>query len=123
MRASAQKGGGVRRPRATVFDQQPIVFYFTNPKPIMTLLHPSWFAPARLLFGARLALLCAPLAVFAQPSGGPYGPIPQRYELPADAGHIYYVAPDGKPGASGKILTEPTSIEAAIERVVTGDAI
>ena len=32
--------------------------------------------------------------VYAQPSGGPYGPIDQRYELPK-AGKIYFVAPDG----------------------------
>jgi hypothetical protein len=58
----------------------------------------------------------------AQPSGGPYGPIPQKYELPS-AVHVYYVAPDGQPGASGLTLGDPTTIEAAIARVVTGDAI
>lgn len=59
----------------------------------------------------------------AQPSGGPYGPIPQVYELPRDAGHIYYVAPDGKADASGAALAESTTIESAIARVVTGDII
>lgn len=58
----------------------------------------------------------------AQPSGGPYGPVPQRYALPK-ATHIYFVAPDGKADATGTSLQEPTSIEAAISRVVTGDAI
>jgi hypothetical protein len=59
---------------------------------------------------------------YAQPSGGPYGPIDQRYEIPR-AAHVYYVAPDGKAGSPGTTLAEPTTLEAAIERVVTGDAI
>ncbi|MGA9407751.1 MAG: right-handed parallel beta-helix repeat-containing protein [Bacteroidota bacterium] len=59
----------------------------------------------------------------AQPSGGPYGPIMQRYELPSGANKIYYVAADGKFEASGETLADPTSLEAAIERVRTGDAI
>src|SRR5215831_16485235 len=59
---------------------------------------------------------------FAQPSGGPYGPIDQRYEVPK-APHVYYVSPDGKAGASGATLDQPTTIESAIDRVVTGDAI
>ncbi len=59
----------------------------------------------------------------AQPSGGPYGPIMQRYELPSGANKIYYVAADGKIEASGETLADPTSLEAAIERVRTGDAI
>lgn len=60
--------------------------------------------------------------VCAQPSGGPYGPIDQRYEIPK-AAHVYYVAPDGKAESPGTSLQQPTTIEAAIERVVTGDAI
>jgi parallel beta-helix repeat protein len=59
----------------------------------------------------------------AQPSGGPYGPIQQKYELPKIAGTIYYVSPDGKAVADGKTLNTPTLIEAAIEQVKTGDAI
>ncbi|NQU87050.1 MAG: right-handed parallel beta-helix repeat-containing protein [Mariniphaga sp.] len=59
----------------------------------------------------------------AQPSGGPYGPIQQNYDLPDVSGTIYYVSPDGKTDASGKTLESATTIEAAIERVVTGDAI
>jgi hypothetical protein len=58
----------------------------------------------------------------AQPSGGPYGPIPQSYPLPK-AAHVYFVAPDGRAEASGNALAEPTTLEAAIERVVTGDAV
>jgi hypothetical protein len=69
-----------------------------------------------------LLLLLAPLPGWAQPSGGPYGPIPQTYPLPR-AVHVYYVAPDGKADAAGTTLAEPTTLEAAIEKVVSGDAI
>jgi hypothetical protein len=58
----------------------------------------------------------------AQPSGGPYGPIHQSYPVPK-AAHVYYVAPDGKAEAAGTTLAEPTTIESAIAKVVTGDAI
>src|SRR5208283_3787391 len=76
---------------------------------------------------ARYCLLLSSLLFVAapgytQPSGGPYGPIDQRYEIPK-AAHIYYVAPDGKAGSPGTALEQPTTLEAAIERVDTGDAI
>ncbi len=58
----------------------------------------------------------------AQPSGGPYGPIDRTYEVPK-AGHVYYVAPDGAADAAGTTLAQPTTIESAIAKVVTGDAI
>jgi len=63
--------------------------------------------------------------VYAQPSGGPYGPIDQRYEIPKAGPNakIYFVAPDGSSGAAGTELAHPTTIEAAMEHVVTGDAI
>ena len=57
--------------------------------------------------------------VYAQPSGGPYGPIDQRDEIPK-AAKVYFVAPDGKSDAAGGELAHPTTIEAAIERVITG---
>jgi hypothetical protein len=63
------------------------------------------------------------LPVTAQPSGGPYGPIRQKYDLPKVTGKIYYVAPDGQAEETGQKLEKPTTIEAAIERVVSGDAI
>lgn len=72
------------------------------------------------LFLASVILTGA--AASAQPSGGPYGPIDQRYEVPK-AAHVYYVSPDGKADSSGNTLEQPTTIESAIERVVTGDAI
>jgi Right handed beta helix region len=71
---------------------------------------------------ALAAILCVTAPLLAQPSGGPYGPIDQRYEVPK-ATHVYYVAPDGKADASGTALDQPTTIESAIDRVVTGDAI
>jgi parallel beta-helix repeat protein len=72
----------------------------------------------------RFPLFSFLLGVFAysQPSGGPYGPIDQHYEIPK-TGIVYYVAPDGKSDSVGTDLDHPTSLNAAMERVVTGDAI
>ena len=67
--------------------------------------------------------LCAISSGYAQPSGGPYGPLPQTYQVPKDAAHVYYVAPGGETNASGSSPAEPTTLESAIDRVVTGDAI
>ncbi len=76
----------------------------------------------RLVAGALLLALAGVPAARAQPSGGPYGPVQRRYEVPA-AAHVYYVAPDGGAEATGASLDRPTTLEAAIDRVVTGDAI
>jgi len=70
-----------------------------------------------------LCIIFSSLPAIAQPSGGPYGPMRQSYDLPKVAGQIYYVAPDGKAEESGKTLAQPTTLAAAIERVETGDAI
>ena len=67
-------------------------------------------------------LICLSVVLSAQPSGGPYGPIDQRYEVPK-AAHVYFVSPDGKGDSSGTSLEQPTTLESAIDRVVTGDAI
>jgi parallel beta-helix repeat protein len=67
-------------------------------------------------------IFCLSIAM-AQPSGGPYGPVQKKYDLPKDAGKIYYVAPDGNANGSGETLANPTTLASAIERVVTGDAI
>jgi hypothetical protein len=72
------------------------------------------FSVAALWFGAAL--------VSAQPSGGPYGPVQQKYEIP-QAKHVFYVAPDGKADAKGTSLEQPTSLEKAIAEAATGDAI
>lgn len=74
------------------------------------------FAALGLSFGAGAAISVA------QPSGGPYGPVQLRYEIPA-ANHVYYVAPDGRADASGASIKQPTTLETAIDKVVTGDAI
>ena len=68
-------------------------------------------------------VIFASLSLNAAPSGGPYGPISQTYDLPDVAGKIYYVAPDGKAENNGETLSKPTTLEKAIEKVVTGDAI
>jgi parallel beta helix pectate lyase-like protein len=87
--------------------------------------HPTpraWPISIRVLPHSLLCLLGAAHG-WAQPSGGPYGPLPQRYEVPKNAPHVYYVAPDGKSDATGAGLAQPTTLEAAIERATTGDAI
>jgi len=68
------------------------------------------------------SLLFTATPAHSQPSGGPYGPVDQRYEIPKVA-HVYFVAPDGKADSAGTSLEQPTTLEAAIDRVVTGDAI
>ncbi len=68
--------------------------------------------------------LCLNLPLtFGQPSGGPYGPVQKNYDLPKVSGNIYYVAVDGKTDQSGESINNPTTIESAIEKVETGDAI
>lgn len=61
--------------------------------------------------------------ISAQPSGGPYGPIYKVYEIPKVSGKIYFVAPDGKTENSGESISNPTTIESAIQKAKTGDAI
>ena len=82
--------------------------------------HPFWYKAGFILLALAAG---APGPAQAQPSGGPYGPIPQRYEIPKGAAHVYYVSPDGQPDAPGTAVERPTTLEAAISRVVTGDAI
>jgi len=76
-----------------------------------------------LIYFVLLWLIFCSLPVIAQPSSGPYGPIWQNYDLPKAEGRIYYVAPDGDVEAAGKTLEQPTTLEAAVERVESGDAI
>ncbi|TCO09589.1 right-handed parallel beta-helix repeat-containing protein [Natronoflexus pectinivorans] len=52
-----------------------------------------------------------------------YGPIDTVYELPDVSGTIYFVSPDGNPESEGTTLENPTAIEVAISKVVSGDAI
>ena len=62
-------------------------------------------------------------SLWGAPSGGPYGPIQQNYSLPATSGTLYFVAPDAVADAPGTRVDAPTTLESAISRVVTGDAI
>ena len=88
----------------------------------MIKLH-QLFNAGRLIPAACLAAFWWSAHVNAQPSGGPYGPVDQRYELPDVPGTIYYVAPEGTSSSPGQDPNAPTSLEAAMTRVVTGDAI
>jgi len=82
----------------------------------------TWYG--RLCSGFVLfCIIFGSLSLKAKPSGGPYGPIWQTYDLPKVTGKIYYVAPDGKAENKGETLDKPTTIRKAIEKVVTGDAI
>ncbi len=81
--------------------------------------NPFRFSVVMAVFYIFLGFKTAP----AQPSGGPYGPVRQTYQLPKVAGSIYYVAVDGDSTQSGESFSRPTTIEAAVERVKTGDAI
>jgi hypothetical protein len=60
-------------------------------------------------------------SALAAPSGGPYGPVATTYAVPK-APHVYYVAPDGKADAAGT-LAAPATLETAVAKAVTGDAI
>ena len=92
-------------------------------------MHPGarpWTKDRRLTLSFGFAAL--PFVLWAQParaqpSGGPYGPVAQVYAIPEKAAHVYYVAPDGKADAPGTSAASPTTLESAIERVETGDAI
>jgi parallel beta-helix repeat protein len=70
-----------------------------------------------------LLLLLFSLILHSQPSGGPHGPTQRNYELPAVPGTIFYVSPEGKSGSKGLTPDLPTSMEAAVEKAVSGDAI
>lgn len=76
-----------------------------------------------LAIATALALAANPSPADAQPSGGPYGPQLQNYEMPRDAAHVIHVAPDGQASADGRTPDAPTTLESAIARAVTGDAI
>ncbi|MBN1143816.1 MAG: right-handed parallel beta-helix repeat-containing protein [Bacteroidales bacterium] len=72
---------------------------------------------------AFLMFISLLLNAVAQPSGGPYGPVQQKYELPKVTGKTYFVAPDGKAESAGDQLSQPTTIEQAIAKAESGDAI
>lgn len=80
-------------------------------------------ASMRLAASVLLAVGLAHTAAAAAPPEGPFGPIQQAYEIPANAGRVVHVAADGDPDAPGDSLDRPTTIEAAFERAVDGDAL
>ena len=96
--------------------------------PISVNAPPARFRRLSRLLSTRLLSILMPVAALlplsaaAQPSGGPYGPIPQSYAVPT-TGTVHHVAPDGAAAAPGNSLQRPTTIEAAIARAVTGDTI
>jgi len=69
-----------------------------------------------------LSTIAIALNIYAQPSGGPYGSILITYPWPSNAPRVYVVSPDGLPDAPGT-LENPTTIESAIARASTGEAI
>lgn len=58
-----------------------------------------------------------------QPSGGPYGPLDQTYEVPRTEGKIIYTAPEGNAGQPGDKPEQPTTVEHALATAITGDAV
>jgi len=82
----------------------------------------QWILIGAALFAAFSS--CAPAPAEEQlRQNWVYGPIDKVYEVPQIAGTVFFVAPDGDPLADGLSLETPTTIEEAIARVVTGDAI
>ncbi|QQS37009.1 MAG: right-handed parallel beta-helix repeat-containing protein [Ignavibacteriales bacterium] len=76
-----------------------------------------------LVFPTLLVVLLSINLLVAQPSGGPYGPIHQTYELPNVSGSIIYVSVDGSIKSNGESITNPTTIESAFQNANSGDAI
>lgn len=74
-------------------------------------------------FSFILGVLLSGIGAFAQPSGGPYGPVDTKYSLPVTDGAVYVVAPDGKEEHTGETFEKPTTLEAAVEKAKTGDVI
>jgi hypothetical protein len=108
------------------------LFFGTTEATILLKIKDEVFANTKneLTSRPKLAPKCTPKPRFfpipdliCAPKGPNYGRlIDQRYEIPK-AAHVYYVAPDGNAGWAGTTLEQPTTLEAAIERVVIGDAI
>jgi parallel beta-helix repeat protein len=78
---------------------------------------------AGIIVSLFMILAAYPINVAAQPSGGPYGPVRQSYDVPKVQATVYYVAPDGKAADQGVSANKPTTIETAIEKAKTGDVI
>ena len=70
-----------------------------------------------------MMLFFFPTKFFAQPPGGPYGPVDLNYKIPETNGIIYFTAPDGNAKNSGTKIKKPTSLQAAMGNARTGDVI
>jgi parallel beta-helix repeat protein len=79
--------------------------------------------PYLKFFSLLIVLVGIAESVSGFPSGGPYGPVARCYEVPQDAGRVFYVSPDGKNRDSGESIDKPTTLDSAIRQVRTGDAI
>ena len=77
----------------------------------------------KLLVTTVFFIFFSGVLLIAQPSGGPYGPVHKTYELPQVSGTIYYVSPEGNAGVAGTEISKPTTLETAVKKGVTGDAI
>ncbi len=88
-----------------------------------TLMKNSNFLQFAHLIGCLFIATAGSLHLAAQPSGGPYGPVPQLYALPEVKGTVYFVAPGGDASSEGVIPDRPTTLEKAVQKVSTGDAI
>ncbi|KAF0152344.1 MAG: hypothetical protein FD143_1137 [Ignavibacteria bacterium] len=70
-----------------------------------------------------IILLFLAANIYAQPSGGPYGPIPTNYEIPKTTANIFYVSTDGSAENTGREISAPTTIEEAVAKAHTGDVL
>jgi len=92
-----------------------------NHSEIVPRIVPGW--RSALCIGVLLCFTPGVHQALSQPSGGPYGPVQQKYALPEGHGKVFYVAVDGKAESTGETVAKPTTLEAAIERVRTGDVV
>ncbi|MBN1925745.1 MAG: right-handed parallel beta-helix repeat-containing protein [Prolixibacteraceae bacterium] len=79
-----------------------------------------------IFVAALAAFACNPTEETYQgpnPDKSVYGPQASVYELPDVPGKTYFVAPKGDSQSEGESIENPTTIESAIARVSTGDAI
>ncbi|MBN1952705.1 MAG: right-handed parallel beta-helix repeat-containing protein [Bacteroidales bacterium] len=76
-----------------------------------------------VLTSLLICLLLTGQSLAGQPSGGPYGPVPQKFNLPETYGRFIYTAPDGNADSQGISPESPTSLDNAVKLATAGDAI
>ncbi|MBN2069539.1 MAG: right-handed parallel beta-helix repeat-containing protein [Opitutales bacterium] len=67
--------------------------------------------------------VCFLTSLDAQPTGGPYGPVRRHYDTDQINGGIIYVSPDALDTGDGTTIESPITLEEAISKANTGDAI